>query len=786
MGSTASNVRAGGADVYIGAIADGFDKTLDATEKRLKAFGVNALAMGTKLAGLGVGLGVGLVGMVKSFANTGSAMSDMAARTGDTSKNLSAIDYAAKKTGTSLETVEGGLSKMSDTISGAMSGQHDSILLLAKLGLSAGSLKGKLPTEQLEMFADAISRISNNDKKIDLVKQVFGKSGTALIPLLDQGKAGIEKLKQEAERLGLVMSGPDAAAAVKLSDSFGMLSSTIGGVVNKFSSALAPVLTSAIDYLTVIAGKVGMFVNANRALAPQAAIIAAGLTTAGVAIAALGAAFYVTAPLVQLGMIGARAATLGFSAACVLASAVTGTLSLVMKGASTALTVASLAYRAVTGTIGLAISITKSFAMATVATTAITALSAAGYGTVAKALNVLLWTTRLGSVAGFVLTGMYVTQAAGVTLAGIAMAGLSATMTIAGMAVSALGALMTVLSGNIGLVLLGIVGLTAVGVALAGGLLMLGRTGVSAGKAIYKSIASAFGGILDSAKAVPGTISGYFTAISASAQTMFSSIVSAGSSAMASAVTFFTDLLKTGQETFGGISDAISAGDIQLAVDVLWAGINVSWIKGVAGITGAWQLAMVSLEGLFDNAVAYILKGLMDLSGEALKLGIELDPTISRKNKDIGKDMTDQGIKMGKDFVDDGVKDRQAKRDKRIDDVKKSGPSTDQMLAEVTLAELVAKAGEAARAIPQVKADEGKAATNAALVVGSSMNSSAAQANGSAGAASTIAKAYNAQGGDIPSQQLAITKESLAELKKAYKLAEKQLKKNGLKIVEKT
>lgn len=51
----------------------------------------------------------------------------------------------------------------------------------------------------------------------------------------------------------------------------------------------------------------------------------------------------------------------------------------------------------------------------------------------------------------------------------------------------------------------------------------------------------------------------------------------------------FDDLAGFARESFGGISDALAAGDIALAAKILWLSLNVAWQKGMAVITGLWQ-----------------------------------------------------------------------------------------------------------------------------------------------------------------------------------------------------
>jgi hypothetical protein len=50
----------------------------------------------------------------------------------------------------------------------------------------------------------------------------------------------------------------------------------------------------------------------------------------------------------------------------------------------------------------------------------------------------------------------------------------------------------------------------------------------------------------------------------------------------------FGKLLSWFQEVFGAITDAIGGGDMQLAAEVMWAGIKVAWTKGMQWVRKAW------------------------------------------------------------------------------------------------------------------------------------------------------------------------------------------------------
>ncbi len=50
----------------------------------------------------------------------------------------------------------------------------------------------------------------------------------------------------------------------------------------------------------------------------------------------------------------------------------------------------------------------------------------------------------------------------------------------------------------------------------------------------------------------------------------------------------FTDLSEFASQAFAGISDALAAGDIALAAQILWLSLKIAWIKGVQVLESVW------------------------------------------------------------------------------------------------------------------------------------------------------------------------------------------------------
>lgn len=62
-------------------------------------------------------------------------------------------------------------------------------------------------------IAEKFATFRDGPEKAALAIELFGKSGADMIPNLNKGSAGMEELRTEAERLGVVFSGGLAAQA---------------------------------------------------------------------------------------------------------------------------------------------------------------------------------------------------------------------------------------------------------------------------------------------------------------------------------------------------------------------------------------------------------------------------------------------------------------------------------------------------------------------------------------------------------------------------------------------
>lgn len=77
----------------------------------------------------------------------------------------------------------------------------------------------------------------------------------------------------------------------------------------------------------------------------------------------------------------------------------------------------------------------------------------------------------------------------------------------------------------------------------------------------------------------------------------------------------FGPLLKTAEDTFGGIKDALEAGDLKLAAEIALAGIKLAWLQGTRALGEIWDAFVEKIDDAFGGFFSRTrdrIKGLQD------------------------------------------------------------------------------------------------------------------------------------------------------------------------------
>lgn len=195
-------------------------------QKQLGGMAVSAAKWGAATAAAAA---AGTALFVKSAIDQADAANILAGKLGITTEALTKLQYAAKISDVSQQALEGGLKKLTVTLTNAQDPASKAAQYLSALGLSARELIALPADQQLGRIGDALNNVENQSQRAAIAQKIFGKAGMDLLPVLAEGSAGIRNLGEEAGRLGVVISGDLAARAGLFNDNLDRLKAAASG-----------------------------------------------------------------------------------------------------------------------------------------------------------------------------------------------------------------------------------------------------------------------------------------------------------------------------------------------------------------------------------------------------------------------------------------------------------------------------------------------------------------------------------------------------------------------------
>lgn len=160
-----------------------------------------------KLVGWGKAAAEGLIDVAKEAVETAAHLDDTSQAIGVSTDALQELGYAAGQSGLEAAELQKSILLLSRTMNAAKSGGESQAELFQKLGVKIKFADGKLrPVEGvINDVADKLKKMPDGAEKTALAMEFFGKSGAKMLPMLNEGSEGIERMRQEARDLGLVL-----------------------------------------------------------------------------------------------------------------------------------------------------------------------------------------------------------------------------------------------------------------------------------------------------------------------------------------------------------------------------------------------------------------------------------------------------------------------------------------------------------------------------------------------------------------------------------------------------
>ena len=202
-----------------------------------------ALAIAGAMAAAGGAIATAMAGVITRAGD----MYELSQALGLTVEDLSRMTYAAELSGVQIEGLEKAIKKLSVSLFDAsQSGTGAAANAFRMLGISAVDAEGNVRPviDVMGDLADRFSKMPGGAEKTALAIRVFGKAGADMIPMLNEGRDGLQEMYDEAQRLGIVLDTETAASAEALGDELTRLNAAKDGVITKITTGMLPALRS--------------------------------------------------------------------------------------------------------------------------------------------------------------------------------------------------------------------------------------------------------------------------------------------------------------------------------------------------------------------------------------------------------------------------------------------------------------------------------------------------------------------------------------------------------------
>lgn len=186
--------------------------------------------------------------------NNADRLDELSSRLGISTEQLSAWGYAAKLSGSDLESLTGSIQKFSKTVASAADANSRQAELFASLGINVKDAAGNLRDVEdlLPEVADRFKTLDNETTETALAMELFGRSGAELLEFLNRGSDGLNKLGEEARDLGGIIDGETAKAAAEFKDQVDQLRVATNALFTQIARELLPDLKALTSQLIQI------------------------------------------------------------------------------------------------------------------------------------------------------------------------------------------------------------------------------------------------------------------------------------------------------------------------------------------------------------------------------------------------------------------------------------------------------------------------------------------------------------------------------------------------------
>lgn len=189
-------------------------------------------------------VGGALFEMANKASETGEQLALASKATGVSVEMLQGLQLGAKEAGVSFDQVQRGLAHLSLAMSDLEIPSSEAGKAIAKLGISTHDATGKLRNmdEILPDIFNAFQRMPEGPEKTAIALELFSRAGFQMLPILDEGAAGLAELTKKAVAYSHITTDV-ANKDLEFQDSLKLIKAQFFGIAQQLGQATIPIVS---------------------------------------------------------------------------------------------------------------------------------------------------------------------------------------------------------------------------------------------------------------------------------------------------------------------------------------------------------------------------------------------------------------------------------------------------------------------------------------------------------------------------------------------------------------
>ena len=234
-------------------------QAIAAAGREVEAFGNKIQDVGKKLQPISAaagGFAAGMIGLGYSSVTAADDLNTLSKQTGLSTDTLQKMKYASDLVDVSVEDITGAFTKMKKGMAGSPDAFDD-------LGVSVTNADGSMRDAE-SVFNDtlkALSQIDNETERDQKAYEIFGKSADQLAGIIDDGGAALQEYGDQAEELGLIMSGDTLDSLNEINDKVDQSKAQISAAAGELGATIAEGILPLVDPIVAGIQKVTEFIQ---------------------------------------------------------------------------------------------------------------------------------------------------------------------------------------------------------------------------------------------------------------------------------------------------------------------------------------------------------------------------------------------------------------------------------------------------------------------------------------------------------------------------------------------